>query len=272
MGEAPETWSEVAARVGGTRFGDVRRFAEVASTNTYLLEEARRGAPEGVVAVADHQTGGRGRMGRRWVAPPGSSLLVSVLLRPDLEAERAHVVTMAAGVAACEAVFLAADFAPSLKWPNDLVVGDRKLAGMLSEIELADDRVDALVVGLGVNVNWGGGAVRDDLPPDLVESAASCDLLAGRTVDREDLLVHLLERLEQWCSTLRGPNGGLAVLDAYRSRCSTLGRAVRVELPGGETVEGVAADVDDAGRLAVELPTGQRRAVAVGDVVHLRPS
>lgn len=246
-----------------SRFTDIRHFDEIDSTNRYLLDEARAGAPEGVVAVAGHQTAGRGRMGRTWAAPPGSSLLVSVLLRPPVEAARAHLVTMAAGVAACEAVFLAAGFTPSLKWPNDLVVGGRKLAGMLSEAEIADGRVDALVVGVGVNVNW------TDFPPEIVETATACNLVTGEAVDVDELLARFLDRLDHRYTTLLAPAGDQAVLGEYRQRCATLGRAVRVETGEG-VVEGTALDVTDAGHLIVESPDGSRHEFAVGDVVHLR--
>lgn len=248
-----------------SRFTEIRRFDEIDSTNRYLIDEARAGAPEGIVAVADHQTAGRGRMGRAWTAPPGSSLLLSVLLRPEIEAGRAHLVTMAAGVAACEAVFLAAGFSPSLKWPNDLVVGRLKLAGMLSEAEVSGGRLGALVVGIGINVNWA------DFPPEIAGTATACNLVAGEDVDREALLGAFLGRLDDRYETLSGPGGDQAILGEYRRRCTTIGRDVRVELPDG-AVSGVALDVTDAGRLVVEDGDGNRHEVAAGDVVHLRPA
>ena len=244
------------------RFADIRRFDELDSTNRYVLDEARDGAPEGLVAVADHQTAGRGRLGRTWTAPPGSSLLVSVLLRPQLEVVRAHLVTMAAGVAACEAVFLTAGFAPSLKWPNDLVVGGRKLAGMLSEADVRDGTINALVVGIGINVNWG------DFPPEIAETATACNLVAGGDVDRDELLARFLERLDHRYDVLMSPTGDQAILGEYRQRCATLGRDVRVETGDG-VIEGRASDVTDAGHLLVDVD-GRVEEVAVGDVVHLR--
>lgn len=265
MPDPPESWADLQERLAATRFGDLRHLDEVDSTNRYLLDEARRGASEGIVAVADHQTAGRGRLGRTWEAPPRASLLVSVLVRPDLEPTRSHLATMAAGVAMVEAVWLVAGFTPSLKWPNDLVVGDRKLAGMLSEAELRDGRLDALVVGVGVNVNW------DEFPPELAETAVACNQVAGRPVDRAALLGAFLERLDDRYATLLRPGGDEAVLGEYRRRCSTIGREVRVELAGDEQLVGTATAVDAAGRLEVETPDGVTL-VAVGDVVHLRPA
>ncbi|MCZ7534797.1 MAG: biotin--[acetyl-CoA-carboxylase] ligase [Acidimicrobiia bacterium] len=154
-GSAPSpagTWSDrgLTPRLRGTRFAEVRWFAEIDSTNRYLLDEAAASAPEGLVAVADVQTAGRGRLGRRWEAPSGASLLASALLRPDLPAERLHLVTVAAGVAAARAVADLAGIRAGLKWPNDLVIGGRKLAGLLAETPGGR----ALVVGMGLNVKW----------------------------------------------------------------------------------------------------------------------
>ena len=161
----------------------VRWFAELDSTNRYLVDEARAGAPAGTVVVADHQTAGRGRLGRTWVAPPGASLLTSVLLRPQLPAERRHLLVAAAGLAMAEAVESETGVVAGLKWPNDLLVGDRKLCGVLAEAA-----ADALVVGLGVNVEW------TDVPGDLAAIATACNLEGGRPTERSALLDSFLAR------------------------------------------------------------------------------
>jgi BirA family biotin operon repressor/biotin-[acetyl-CoA-carboxylase] ligase len=232
-----------------TRFNDVREFESIDSTNSYLLGEARAGAAEGVVAVADHQTAGRGRLGRTWTAPPGSALLVSVLLRPvDLHSDRRHLITAAVALAAARACRAVAAISPLIKWPNDLLAGDRKLAGILAEAER-----DAVVVGMGMNVA--------SAPPEGV----ALEALAGRPVDRGDLLVALLEGLEELYRDLP------AVVDLYREACSTIGRQVRVELPSGPLV-GQAQGVDDRGHLVVRTSAGEVVVVSAGDVVHVRPS
>src|SRR5581483_6175133 len=239
---------------------DVRRFATIDSTNRYLLDEARAGAPEGLVAVADHQDAGRGRMNRTWTAPPGSSLLVSVLLGPAIATERLMLVTMAAGVALAEAVEHTCGFPVGLKWPNDLVVDDRKLAGLLSEVDLpvGGERVPAVVVGAGCNVNWEG------FPPELEGSATACNLEAGHPVDRDLLLEAYLDRLAAHAAAFD------AVPAVSRERLTTVGRSVRVELAGGGAVEGVATGVDATGRLVVVDRAGRHHELAAGDVVHLR--
>jgi BirA family transcriptional regulator, biotin operon repressor / biotin---[acetyl-CoA-carboxylase] ligase len=224
---------------GETRFADIRRFASLDSTNRYLLDEARAGAPEGVVAVADHQTAGRGRLGRAWEAPPGAALLCSILLRPELPVDRLHLATAVVALAAAEAVETVAGLRPDVKWPNDLLLGDRKLAGVLAEAELP-----AVVVGIGINVSAA--------PPD----AASL----GEGVDRESLLVALLDNLERRYGRWDD------VAAEYRAVCSTVGRRVRVEPTTGEPFEGLAEGLSEEGHLVVE-----GRVVAAGDVHHLRP-
>jgi BirA family transcriptional regulator, biotin operon repressor / biotin---[acetyl-CoA-carboxylase] ligase len=231
---------------------EIRWFDSLDSTNRYLLDEARAGAPDGLVAVADYQTAGRGRRGRDWVAPPGASLLVSVLLRPALTPERAPLVTMACGVAMAEAIERVAGFTPGLKWPNDLVVNDRKLVGILAEADAG-----ALVVGAGVNVEW------REFPAELAETATACNLEAGHPVDRRELLEAFLAALDRRYADLD------AIITEYRARLVTLGRPVRIERTDGDLV-GRAVDVGDAGQLRVEGDDGAVVEVRVGDVVHLR--
>lgn len=234
------------ARLAGTRFADVSWLAEAVSTNDEVASRVRAGATDGVVVVAEHQTAGRGRRGRRWKAPPGTSLLVSVLLRPH----RPHLAAIAVGLSAVDACREVAGLEAGLKWPNDLVVEGRgKLAGILAD-ELGPDGV---IVGLGLNVDWGDRP----LPPGATSLA---DLGMPPGADRSHLLVELLVALESRCR-----QDPLALLDDYRLACSTIGRSVVVNLPGGETVEGTATGVDDDGRLLVG-----GRAVAAGDVVNVR--
>jgi BirA family biotin operon repressor/biotin-[acetyl-CoA-carboxylase] ligase len=234
------------------RTHEVRWFDSLDSTNRYVLDEARRGAPEGLVAVADFQTAGRGRRGRGWVAPPGSSLLVSVLLRPSLVPEQTPIVSMACGVALVDAIARVAGFTPELKWPNDLVVADRKLVGILAERD-----GDAVVVGAGVNVEW------REFPSELTATATACNLEAGYSVDRRALLDAFLVELDRRYADLGG------VVAAYRQRLGTLGRRVRVERSDGDVV-GRAVGIGDVGQLCVEDDRGDVIEVHVGDVVHLR--
>jgi BirA family biotin operon repressor/biotin-[acetyl-CoA-carboxylase] ligase len=248
----------------GALFADVRWVAETGSTNADAMELARQGEPEGIVLVADHQTAGRGRAGRSWTAPPGAGLLLSVLLRPPVAVM--DLCTMAVALSAAEAVEAVAGFSPRLKWPNDLVwpgdgsASDRKLAGILAEAD-ADPAV--VVVGIGINVAW-----PDDLPDELADIAVACNHVTETPVDRESLLVALLERLgPRYEALVAGDRAGL--LDAWRTRSATLGRRVRIDL-GTAAIEGTAVDVTKDGNLVVATDAGDRRTFAVGDVTHLR--
>jgi len=235
---------------------------ETGSTNADLVAAARAGAPAGTVLVADHQTAGRGRLGRTWQAPPGSALLCSILLRP------AHGTVLlgavwAVALAARDAVTELAGVHPDLKWPNDLLCGGRKLAGVLAEVVAAPDdpsRLAAVVVGIGLNVGW------EQPPPDVAAGAVTLEELAGHRVDREALLRALLGALapllELW-------TGAPALLhQRYRSELSTIGQAVRVTMTSRE-VEGEAVDVTADGALVVRVGDDEL-VVSAADVVHLR--
>ena len=233
--------------LAGTRFGDVRWHDEVDSTNRLLLELARDGAAEGIVVGAEHQRAGRGRLDRTWEAPPGTSLLLSVLTRPvALAPEHVHMVTMAMAIGASDAVAEVAGFRPQLKWPNDLMVDDRKLGGILAEGLVSSARVDAVVVGIGLNVNW-----PSPLPDGLSSIAVSANHIVGRDIDRETLLVRLLQRFDEHYGALVEQGGWRGTLLNYRRLCATLGRDVRVELSGS---------------------TISLSHIAAGDVVHVRPA
>jgi BirA family biotin operon repressor/biotin-[acetyl-CoA-carboxylase] ligase len=261
MPAASPTWDLDRNRLADTRFGAVRFYDEIGSTNTELVEDARAGAAEGLVLVADHQTAGRGRLDRSWSAAPGTSLLVSVLLRPPLPISEVPVVLMAAGLAACDGVESAAGFRPRLKWPNDLVVGDRKLAGLLSESTPGE--VTAVILGLGLNVTAGA------YPAELAGAATSCEEEAGRPVDRADLLVGFLAALEARYSAVLVKGGRETTMRQYRVDSATIGRRVRVELPGG-MLEGTADRVAWNGQLVVVDDGGGHHVVNAGDVIHLR--
>ena len=255
--------------VPGTRFRDVRWVEHTGSTNADLLAEARTGAPEGVVLVADHQGAGRGRLDRTWSAPPGSSLLVSVLLRPTLAAEDLFLVTQAAGLAAIEACAGVAGVEPGLKWPNDLVHpsahGIRKLAGILAESVVEHGKVTALVVGMGLNVNW-----PEPLSGELASTAVALSGIVSRPIDREELLVAWLGGFDRRLSDLDSGDGRRRLLDEVRSRSVTLGQRVRIE-QSGQTLRGTAIAITDAGHLVVEpAEGGEPVEISVGDVIHAR--
>lgn len=232
---------------------------EAPSTNAVVAERARTGAAEGLVVVAEHQTAGRGRLDRTWVTPARSALTFSVLLRPQAEPARWPWLPLLAGVAVQGAV----GGGSRLKWPNDVLLGDRKLAGILVE------RVDtpagpAAVVGIGINVS----TTPDELPVPTATSLA----IGGHDVDRTDLLVRIVEELDRRYGTWNRSHHEDALLQAtYQRRCATIGQLVRVDLPGGDTLTGTAVDVDLSGRLVVRSGV-ETTVVGAGDVVHVRPA
>jgi BirA family biotin operon repressor/biotin-[acetyl-CoA-carboxylase] ligase len=252
-------------RPGGL-WTSVRVVAETGSTNSDLVAEAAAGAPAGTVLVAEEQTAGRGRLERSWTAPARSGIFLSVLLRPEVPKERWGWLPLLVGVAAGSALSGAAETEVRLKWPNDLLVTvggeERKLGGILAELA-----GDAVVVGVGLNVSLRA----EELP---VPTAGSL-VLAGSTVsDREILLRAVLrtfaELYREWVAADGDPElSGLRA--AYEAQCATLGRQVRVELPGDRVLLGEAVAVDRDGRLVVGDADGVTTAVGAGDVVHVRP-
>ena len=233
---------------------DVRRVAETASTNADAADAARAGAPEGTVVVAEHQTAGRGRLDRTWESPPGSGLALSAVLRPDgLALADWPWIPLMAGVATAEAV-AQLGLVAQLKWPNDVEIGGRKLAGIL--VERIETPVGAAaIVGVGLNV----AMTADQLP---IPTATSLSL-EGLDVDREAVLSAILEALGRCYDMLLVDAG--AVRAAYVAACSTVGSRVQVTLPDGSVLDGQATDVDTLGHLVVD-----GHPITAGDVVHVR--
>ncbi len=269
----------------GALWRHVRVVAQTGSSNTDLLAAAMAGAPEGTVLAAESQTAGRGRLGRLWVSPPRAALTFSVLLRPRwVPAASKGWVPLLAGVAVAAALRAETGLDACLKWPNDVLVGGAKVAGILAE-----QSGDAIVVGAGINVS----GRQDELP---AAGATSLALAGAGGTDRQHLLISVLAELERWYLAWLGAAGPGPVSAArpaqpaarpgpqpaagpdadacglrpeYRRLSGTLGNPVRVSLPGGQILTGTARDVDETGRLVVLAPSGLV-AVSAGDVLHLR--
>lgn len=242
----------------------VEVLAEAGSTNVLLAERARAGAGPGVL-VTEHQTAGRGRLDRTWETPARAALTFSVLLRPEVDPARWPWLPLLVGSAVRTALHGSAHAEPTLKWPNDVLIGDRKVAGIL--VERVESRSgSAAVIGIGLNVS----TTADELP---VPSATSLAIELGRSgevPDRTDLLLALLSELDRvYRSWVTGSQEDVFLKASYARHCSTLGQRVRVDLPGDEVLEGTARDLDDSGRLVVATSTGEV-AVGAGDVVHVR--
>jgi len=254
-----------AVRPGGL-WREIEVVQSTGSTNADLLARALHGEPEGAVLAAEEQRAGRGRMGRTWTSPPRAALTFSVLLKPAVPPARRGWLPLLAGVAVAAAVTEVTGVDTKLKWPNDLLAGDAKLAGILAEAA-----GDVVVVGIGLNVSTEPAEFPSPRPGAL--PATSLRAAGAATLDRADLLLAILEGFERWYRAWQQADGdpdrsGLRA--GYTRLSATIGRAVRAELPGGQALSGPAAGVDSDGRLLVRVSPGSEVAVAAGDVVHLR--
>lgn len=257
--------TRLAAALAPTPDLTLELLPEAASTNQLAAERARAGAPDGLLVVADHQVAGRGRLDRSWQTPPGSAVTFSLLLRPDVPAPAWPWLPLLTGHTVAKAL-TALGYDAAVKWPNDVLLDGRKVAGILVE-RVDTDAGPAAVVGIGINV----GLAAEELP---VETATSLAVARPGTVpDREEVLVAVVEAVREGYDTWQvgGAEASARLRSSYVAHCATLGQEVRVDLPGGTAVTGRAVDVDPDGRLVVETATGPEK-VGAGDVVHVRPA
>lgn len=261
------TEEAVAPLLGARRLGrPLLFFREADSTNRQAASRAAAGAPEGLVIVADYQSAGRGRMGRGWYSPKGANLYFSIVLRPDVGVAHVPSLPLVAGCAVARTLArLAPDLPVRVKWPNDLLVDNRKLGGILCEMAAEADRVEHVVVGIGLNVNLRRGR----LPRALAATATSLALATGRTWPRADVLAALLREFEEaydlWCAEGLEP-----FLPELAARDALKGRPVRIQQSAGRVVEGIAAGIQSDGSLLVRQDAGTEVLVYSGDA-HLLP-
>ena len=237
---------------------DIRWFPTVTSTMDVAAEAAEAGAGEGLVIVAEEQTAGRGRRGRTWSSPPGAGLYVSFVFRPSLEAGPASllsILTLAAGVAVRRAITQATGFAPELKWPNDVVVGRRKLAGILAEGVGIGTHAQTVVLGVGINVS------RASHPVEIADRATSLEAHLGQPIERESVLEELLVQLPHAYDHLRRGDAGDILRSWRQASGSALGSAVEWTTLDGLR-RGTTAGIDDDGALRVRTAAGTERVVA----------
>jgi BirA family biotin operon repressor/biotin-[acetyl-CoA-carboxylase] ligase len=251
----------VAELTGGSMFGShFRYYDEIESTNNEAKALAAAGAPEGTVVIAECQTAGKGRLGRRWTSPAGKGLLFSVILRPSLPLSQAHLLTLVAATAASHGIETQTKLAVQIKWPNDLFVHDKKVGGILLESSGEQDVVEWIVVGIGINVNTEYG----ELPVALRRTAVSLKMAAGQPVDRSELLATVLLSLEK--AYVRAVRFGFErPLREFRDRDYLLNKSVSVQTREGPVV-GHATGIDEHGALLVQLPHRHVRRFHSGDV------
>ena len=243
-----------------------RYFDSIGSTNTEALAWAEAGAPEGALVVANHQTEGRGRWGRSWLSAPGSLLQFSLILRPDMPVERLGLVTTALGVACADVIEVLAGVPTGIKWPNDVIVRGRKLAGILVESKLTGPKLTTAIAGVGINVGW----ERAEVPDEIAERATSIAIESDSTPpSRADLLGAILASFESVYELAADPDRSGRVIDRATDRSEVLGRNVTVSFADGATVEGHALRLLDDGALELDVD-GDLRALHVAEITQLR--
>ena len=253
---------DLLARLGRVQVvgRDIRIFQETTSTNDVVEKLARDGVAEGVVVFAESQSKGRGRLGRKWLSPTGKGLWFSILLRPELPPQSATRFTVAAATALRRAIARETGLKPEIKWPNDILIDQKKVAGILTELKAEPDRVSYLIVGIGVDVNLNA----TDFPSELRKVATSLKAELGQPVPRPELAVTILRELDADYS--RTKTGRFdAVAEEWEAQCTTLGREVTIRT-GDRQIRGRAESLDDDGALLLRTEHGHLERILGGDV------
>jgi BirA family biotin operon repressor/biotin-[acetyl-CoA-carboxylase] ligase len=242
----------------------IHYFNSIVSTNSKAYELASQGVKEGEVVIAESQTKGKGRLGRNWFSPPYLNLYLSAILRPKIPPPQAPLITLMAAVATAEAIEKFSGLQPLIKWPNDILLNGRKMAGLLNEIKSETDRIHFVILGIGVNLNIAGKM----FPKEIRAIATSLKEEMGQGVSRKIFLASFLQELEKWY-TVFIKQGEAIILKSWRERAQIKGRQVRM-VSFGETITGRAIDVDSDGALIIETRRGERKRVVAGDVEYRR--
>ncbi|MRR55108.1 MAG: biotin--[acetyl-CoA-carboxylase] ligase [Deltaproteobacteria bacterium] len=255
---------EVTSGLQTTRIGcQISSVRETESTNLLAFRLAENSAPEGTVVIAEAQTGGKGRLGRHWESPPGVNLYCSVILRPPMSPVRAPQLTFLSAVAVARAIEEVAQLQPTIKWPNDVLLNGRKVAGLLNEMSAETDTIHCVVLGIGVNINM----EREQFPNDLRQPATSLFLEKGVSINRVDFTKALLTSLDVLYDDYLA-HGFTGIREEWLARSTVQGRRVRVSFGNGET-EGVVSGVDNDGALLITRGDGTQERVLAGDVTVL---
>ena len=252
---------EIIRHLGQSLFaGNIIFHKSIDSTNTLAKELAGKGAPEGTLVLTEEQTSGRGRMGRRWLSPGYVNILVSILLRPNLRQDQLFILTMILALATIESIKEISGLQPMIKWPNDLYVGRKKLAGILSEFSQKENKIEYVILGIGINVNWNP----DEQQEELINPATSILQETGITISRNSLLSNILKNLEKYYQEVR-----LGRIDDYYRKWNELsmmlGKDVEIEV-GRETIRGKAIRITREGALVIKDKFGNEQDIFSGDV------
>jgi BirA family biotin operon repressor/biotin-[acetyl-CoA-carboxylase] ligase len=241
----------------------ILRYDELGSTNTEALEQARRGADEGLCVVALQQTAGRGRHGRVWESPPGAGLYASIVLRPKIEVKFLPLLTLMAAVAVFDTLKDDYGLGPDIKWANDVLIDTKKISGVLAEVTDTEKGL-AVVLGIGINLK------ADNFPPEIANIATSIQIETGKLAVAAVLLKALMAKIAHFYEILHSENGPENIINEWAGRSSYFsGKDVRVILPN-ETLIGTTCGLEENGALRVKQPDGEIRIVQAGDVENLR--
>ena len=250
--------TSIADQIDTTWAGKTVHFArETDSTNLWIKRLAKEGAPEGTLALAEFQSAGRGRLGRSWEVPEGTSVMMSILLRPKFEPQYAPTLTLVMGMAVAKAV-KSLGFDVSIKWPNDVVVSHKKICGILTEMGVRDGKIDYAVIGVGINVNI------KEFPEEMADKATSLYLESGKEFDRSQIPGLVMEAFEKYYEKFAATCDLSGLKEEYESILANYNQPVRVLAK--EPYEGVARGITDGGELLVEKTDGTIVAVSAGEV------
>lgn len=234
-------------------------YAETDSTNNRAKEAGEKQAPHGMLFVADEQTAGKGRRGRTWVSPPGTSVYMTILLRPDIEPSKAPMLTLVMGLSVAEGIRKATGVEAKIKWPNDIVVNQKKVCGILTEMSTEIQSVNYVVIGDGINTN------QEEFPEEIRQMATSLCLECGQPVRRAELIAAVMEQFEKNYETFMKTKDLSGLKEAYNAILVNCNRQVRILEPGNE-YEAMAEGIDRMGELIVRLPDGQKKNIFAGEV------
>ncbi len=243
---------------------EILYFQTITSTNTVALKLASNNCKEGTVIIADMQTNGKGRLGRKWISPMGKNLYMSIILKPEIPLKDAQILTLFSAISCAHAIKKLHKLNVLIKWPNDLMVNNKKLGGILTEIKNEPKRISFAVIGIGLNINL----ERKDLPEDIREKATSLKEELGRNVSRTDTMIAILEELERIYNLLL-KFGKTFIIGEYLKMSSTIGKDIKV-IMNDTNIIGTAIDIDNNGMLIVKLADNSLKKISYGDIVHIR--
>ncbi|MEW6109650.1 MAG: biotin--[acetyl-CoA-carboxylase] ligase [Nitrospirota bacterium] len=264
--ESPDlSEEEIMMYVKGDFWKRIHLYKSLDSTNDIATSFAMKNMTDsGIVIIADSQNRGRGRLGRKWSSPPGVNIYMSIILKPEIEPRDATLITVLAAVACAGALRKICGLEVMLKWPNDMMVADKKIAGILTEVRSEPDRIKTAIIGVGINVN----IELKDFPEDIRCTATSVRQETGEYYSRSRIIIEILKEFENWYKIFI-EKGRRPILEKWKQLSSTIGRNVRVTT-AKEIISGIAEDIDDEGMLIIKLRSGRLRKISAGDITVLR--